>query len=118
MSDDDCQDMYVDMTKPHPTCGDEEGEERPADMHETTFSLDQHATSKATEAEDGKPAIDSKPMVRPETTFSLSYSYVFTFLRSESGTHQEESLRYFSKHFITKKSNLHFIEFILTKSFV
>ena len=92
MSDDVCQDMYVDMTKPHPTCGDEEGEERPADMHETTFSLDQHATSKATEAEDGKPAIDSKPMVRPETTFSLSYSYDLMFLHS-SDQSQEPTRR-------------------------
>ena len=54
--------MFVDMTKPHPTAGDEE-EQKPADMHETTFSLDQHANGKDTEEEDGKPAIDSKPMV-------------------------------------------------------
>ena len=60
---DDVEDMFVDMTKPHPTA-DNGGEEKPADMHETTFSLDQHASSKAAEEEDGKPAIDSKPQIR------------------------------------------------------
>merc|ERR1719400_2041269 len=59
------EDMFVDMTKPHPT-GEEAGggNEKPADQHETTFSLDQHASSKASEGEDGKPAIDSKPQIR------------------------------------------------------
>ena len=63
--DGDIQDMFVDMTKPHPT-GEEAGggNEKPADQHETTFSLDQHASSKASEGEDGKPAIDSKPQIR------------------------------------------------------
>ena len=57
--------MFVDMTKPHPT-GDDGvgGDEKPADQHETTFRLDQHASSKASEGEDGKPAIDSKPQIR------------------------------------------------------
>ena len=62
----DVQDMFVDMTKPHPT-GEDNGAgngEKPADQHETTFSLDQHASSKASEGEDGRPAIDSKPQIR------------------------------------------------------
>ena len=61
------QDMFVDMTKPHPVnLDDDEGVEasKPRTQQDTTLSLDNHGTSAATEAADGKPAIDSKPQIR------------------------------------------------------
>jgi hypothetical protein len=54
------QDMFVDMTKPVET----EQEEKPTDMHETTFGLEKHASPKVDEEKDRKPAIDSKPHIR------------------------------------------------------
>ena len=58
------QDMFVDMTKPHPGGEVEDDDDKPGTQHDTTFSLDDHATSAATEAADGKPMIDSKPQIR------------------------------------------------------
>ena len=60
------QDMFVDMTKPHPVCLDDEGVEssKPRTQQDTTLSLDNHGTSAEVEAADGKPAIDSKPQIR------------------------------------------------------
>merc|ERR1712198_432887 len=57
------EDMYVDMNKPHPV-DIYEPDDKPVTLQETTFSLDQHASSAEAEAEDGKPAIDSKPQIR------------------------------------------------------
>ena len=60
------QDMFVDMTKPHSVCLDDEEEEpsKPRTQQDSTLSLDNHGSSAATEAEDGRPAIDSKPQIR------------------------------------------------------
>lgn len=54
------QDMFVDMTKPV----EKEQEEKPTDMHETTFGLEKHASPKVDEEKDRKPTIDSKPQIR------------------------------------------------------
>ena len=57
--------MFVDMSKPHPvTLTDEEEDTKPGSQQASTFNLDNHVTSAAIEAEDGKPAIDSKPQIR------------------------------------------------------
>ena len=60
------QDMFVDMTKPHPVCLDDEEvtNGKPKTQQDTTLNLDNHGTFAATEASDGKPAIDSKPQIR------------------------------------------------------
>jgi len=57
------EDMFVDMTKPHPG-GEVEEDDKPGTQQDTTFSLDNHATSADTEDADGKPMIDSKPQIR------------------------------------------------------
>ena len=55
--------MFVDMTKHHPG-GEVEEDDKPGTQQDTTFSLDNHATSAETEDADGKPMIDSKPQIR------------------------------------------------------
>jgi len=56
------EDMYVDMTGPKPVVDEEE--DKPANLHETSMTLDEHASPRVDEEKQNKPAIDSKPQIR------------------------------------------------------
>jgi len=57
------EDMYIDMNCPMPKL---EPENKPASasQHETSISMEQHATPKIDEEREKKPTIDSKPQIR------------------------------------------------------